>query len=148
MIKIFSQLIDDLCYGFALAEIRIENNKRQDLSYNSTLYRKIICKESGKHTISSIAKLLSVKTTAVTQKVNELESKNYVIRKQSSDDKRVSFLFGVEKFCPCKDAFLQRDKYVFDKLQSEYSSDDINKFLDILKKSNTYYQEYDSHQGG
>ncbi len=146
MLEKFSKLIGDLCYNFLLAEIKTENEKQSDLSHNTSLYRKIICKESGKHTISSIAKLLSVKTTAVTQKVNELESKNYVFRKQSDADKRISYLFGVEKYCPCQSEFLQRDEYVFSKIEAEYSADDVTKFLEIFKKVNEYYLDYDLKQ--
>ncbi len=144
MIQKFSKLIDDLCFRFSLAEIKAENELQDDLSHNSSLYRRIICKESGKHTISSIAKLLSVKTTAVTQKVNELESKNYVIRKQSNQDKRISYLYGIDKFCPCHNAFLTRNTFVFERLQEEYSDEEISKFLEMLEKTNTYFTEYDS----
>ncbi len=144
MLQNFSKLIDDLCYKFSLAEIKIESQMQADLSHNTSLYRKIICKESGKHTISSISKLLLVKTTAVTQKVNELENKNYVIRKQSPVDKRISYLYGVDKYCPCKDALIRRDEYVLKKLQEEYSQDEINTFLAILEKTNSHYLEYDT----
>ncbi len=144
MIEKFSKLIDDLCFRFSLAEIKAENELQDELSHNSSLYRRIICKESGKHTISSIANLLSVKTTAVTQKVNELERKNYVIRKQSNQDKRISYLYGVDKFCPCQDAFLTRNIYVFEKLEAEYSKAEIIKFMEILEKTNIYFSEYDS----
>ncbi len=143
----FSKLIDDLCYAFTMAEIKIQNHKQDDLSLNTSLYRKIICKNSGKHTISSIAKLLCVKTTAVTQKVNELEQKNYVIRKQCEKDKRISYLFGAEKFCPCKNAFYERDEYVFDKLKGEYSSEEVAKFLEILERTNAHYMDYDLKKG-
>ena len=142
----FSKLINDLCFNFSLAEIKTENKFQNKLSHNSFLYRKIICKESGKHTISSIAKLLSVKTTAVTQKVNELESKNYVTRKHSDKDKRISYLYAVDQFCPCTDEIEKRNAYVFSKLQEEYSNEDINIFLEILEKTNKHFLEFDNNQ--
>ncbi len=144
MIKKFSKLVDDLCYRFTLAEIKVENEKQTDLSHNSALYRKIICKESGVHTISSIAKLLSVKTTAVTQKVNELEQKNYVTRSQSENDKRTFFLHGVTKSCPCKNEFLKRDEYVLNRLLDEYSAEEIAEFLKIFERTNSLYSEFDN----
>ncbi len=144
MINKFSKLMDDLCYSFSLAEIKIENEKQDDLSHNSALYKKIICKESGKHTISSIAKLLAVKTTAVTQKVNELEQKKYVVRKQCVEDKRVSYLYGAEKSCPCKDMLVKRDEYVFAKLQKEYTPEEVLRFLEMLEKTTDSYSEYDT----
>ncbi len=140
----FSKLIDDLCYTSSLAEIKIENNLQKDLSHNTSLYRKIICKESGKHTISSISKLLSVKTTAVTQKVNELEVKNYVVRKQSEKDKRISYLHAVEKFCPCQDAFKTRNDFVIKKLQVEYTKEEIELFLKILESTTTHFLDFDT----
>ncbi len=143
MITRFSSLTSDLFYNFTIAQIRIENEKQSDLSHNTSLYRNIICKESGKHTISSISKLLSVKSTAVTQKVNELEQKNYVVRKQSEEDKRISHLYAVEKFCPCAEEFIKRDNFVFSNLQSKFSNDELSKFLEILEQAKTHYLEYD-----
>ncbi len=147
MLDKFSKVIDDLFYNFSIAEIKIEHAKQQELSHNTMLYRKIICKESGKHTISSIAKLLSVKTTAVTQKVNELETKNYVTRKQSEADKRISYLYGVEKHCPCHDAFVSRDSHVLGELQKQYNDDEIAKFIEMLQKTNEHYMEFDLKEG-
>ncbi len=148
MKEIFSKLLYDLCYTCSLNEIKIENEKRSDLSYNSSFYRKIICKDSGHHTISSIAKLLSVQTTAVTQKVNELEKKNYVYRKQSETDKRISYLYAVEKHCPCAAAIQARDFSIYHKLEEEYSQEDLARFLEILERMNTHYLEFDSKNGG
>ncbi len=143
MIKKFSNLTSDLFYNFTIAQIKIINNHQNDLSHNSLLYRNIICKESGKHTISSIAKLLGVKTTAVTQKVNELEEKNYVTRKQCKKDKRISHLYAVEKFCPFNDEFVKRDNFVFLKLEEKYSKDELLKFLEILDETHKQYLIYD-----
>ncbi len=140
----FSKLVDDLSYTFALAEIRIKNELKDDLSLNTSFYQRIICKEPGRHTISSIAKLLSVKTTAVTQKVNELESKNYVVRKQSDSDKRISYLCGAGKFCPSQEAFEKRNKQVFSMLQEVYSPEELAKFLEILEKTNALFAAYDA----
>ena len=142
----FAELIGDLCFNFSLAEIKNENKLQNNLSHNTFLYRKIICKQSGKHTISSIAKLLSVKTTAVTQKVNELESKNYVTRKQSDIDKRIAYLYGVEQFCPCAEAIEKRNRYVFSKLEEEFSKEDIKIFLNVLEKTNEYFLEFDKKE--
>ena len=142
----FSKLINDLCFNFYLAEIKIENKLQNNLSHNTSLYRKIICKQSGKHTISSIAKLLSIKTTAVTQKVNELESKNYVVRKHSDKDKRISYLYGVEQFCPCAEAIEKRNNYVLSKLQETYSSESVKNFLEMLEKTNEYFAEFDNNE--
>ena len=146
MILNFSKLINDLCFNFSLAEIKNENKLQNNLSHNTFLYRKIICKQSGKHTISSIAKLLSVKTTAVTQKVNELESKNYVTRKQSDVDKRIAYLYGVEQLCPCAEAIEKRNAYVFSKLEEEFANEDIEIFLNVLEKTNEYFSEYDNKE--
>ena len=146
MIEKFSKLISDLCFTFTIAEIKIENKLQGDLSHNTSLYRKIICRESGKHTISSIAKLLSVNTTAVTQKVNELERKNYVIRKQSECDKRISYLYRVDKFCLCAEEYSKRNAYVLAKLKQGYSDEDISKFIEILDKTNSYFLEYDNEE--
>ncbi len=140
----FSRMMDDLFYQMTLSEIRIENRKQDELSHNSMLYRKIICKESGKHTISSIANLLSVATTAVTQKVNELEKKGYVTRKQSTNDKRISYLYKVDKHCPCGEAFTSRDNYVLDKLRETHTEEEIKVFLKVFQEMNQHFVEYDN----
>ena len=131
-------------YDLILLDVMLPNVEGFELL--EFLYRKIICKQSGEHTISSIAKLLSVKTTAVTQKVNELERKNYVKRKPSDIDKRISYLYGVEQFCPCKEATEKRNSYVFSKLEEEFSKDDIRNFLKVLEKTNAYFQEFDKKE--
>ena len=139
----FSKVIDDLFYNLTLSEIKITNEKQDELTQNTMLYKKIICKESGKHTISSIAKLLSVATTAVTQKVNELEKKNYITRQQSLEDKRISYLCRVDKECKCLEEELKRDKYVLEKLKEKYSEKELENFINTFEYMNTQYKKYD-----
>ena len=139
----FSKVIDDLFYNRTLSEIKIVNEQQDELTQNTMLYKKIICKESGKHTISSIAKLLSVATTAVTQKVNELEKKNYITRKQSTEDKRISYLYRVDQECKCLEEELKRDEYVLEKLKEKYTEEDIEKFINMFEHMNMQYEKYD-----
>ncbi len=139
----FSELMDSISFGISIAEIKTENRRDEDISHNTDLYRRIICREPGEHTISSIARLLNIKTTAVTQKVNELERKGYVIRKQCEKDKRVSYLYGVEEQCPCRNFVKVRDEYVISKLSESYKEEEILALLVMLEKMNDYYMEYD-----
>ncbi len=139
----FTQVVDDLFYYTTLADIKVTNEMQDEFSMNTMLYRKIICKESGKHTISSIAKLLNIATTAVTQKVNELEKKGAIVRKQCTTDKRISYLHKVDKACPCNAAFCKRNGYVSRGLEATYSEEELEKFLDIFTTMNKLYQEFD-----
>ncbi len=143
MLDKFSSLVDKLVYISTLSEIKNINEKQDDFSLNTMLYRKIICTESGKHTVSSIANLLSVATTAVTQKVNELERKGAVERRQCENDKRISYLYGVEKHCPCKDALSKRDTYVFSELEKTHTKEELDKFLEIFEQMNSLYVDFD-----
>lgn len=139
----FSTLLDDLFFQTTIARIGIENKKQTDLSHNTMLYRSIICRQSGKHTISSIAKLLSVATTAVTQKVNELEKKGYVIRKHSEQDKRIVYLCSANRPCSCKEAILERDQNVYEQLTKEFTKEQLDNFFSVLTKTLECYKKYD-----
>ena len=142
--KKFAEAVDDLFYYTTLADIKVTNEKQDEFSVNTMLYRKIICKESGKHTISSIAKLLNIATTAVTQKVNELEKKGAIVRKQCTTDKRISYLHRVDKACACASAMCQRNEYVRQQLEATYGAEELEQFLEIFQTMNEKYREFDS----
>ncbi len=108
MDKRLVKALDKLFHDLAIAELQQfhkENNKCE-LSYHDTLYLNIIEAHPGKYTSSRIADVLKVSRPAVTQKINELVKKGYVIRTQSEIDKRVYYL----KTNPNMDYYNKKDR--------------------------------------
>ncbi len=67
-------------------------NKKSVLSYHDTLYLNIIEAHPNKYTSSQIADLLKITRPSVTEKINQLCKKGYILRTQSKADKRIFYL--------------------------------------------------------
>ncbi len=67
-------------------------DKKSVLSYHDTLYLNIIEAHPNEYTSSQIADLLKITRPSVTEKINQLCKKGYVLRTQSKTDKRVFYL--------------------------------------------------------
>ncbi len=67
-------------------------DKKSQLSYHDTLYLNIIEAHPNKYTSSQIADLLKITRPSVTEKINQLCNKGYILRTQSEKDKRVFYL--------------------------------------------------------
>ncbi len=67
-------------------------DKKSVLSYHDTLYLNIIEAHPNKYTSSQIADLLKITRPSVTEKINQLCKKGYILRTQSEIDKRVFYL--------------------------------------------------------
>ncbi len=78
----------------ALYELKrfYSHDKKSDLSYHDTLYLNIIEAHQNEYTSSQIADLLKITRPSVTEKINQLCKKGYVLRTQSEIDKRVFYL--------------------------------------------------------
>ncbi len=78
----------------SIAELQqlYQNRGANDLSYHDTLYLNIILAHPNRYTSSQIADLLKISRPAITQKINELAKKGYVIRTQCEHDKRIFYL--------------------------------------------------------
>ncbi len=98
------KILDKFCHDLSIAELQSVYQKREsaDLSYHDTLYLNIIAAHPYRYTASQIADLLKVSRPAITQKINELSKKGYIIRKQSPTDKRLFYLAPNEQ----KDYFM------------------------------------------
>ncbi len=138
----FSKALGDFYYASTLFEIVAKNLTNTDLSYNSLLYKKIICQDSKKHSISSIASLLNVATPAVTQKVNELEKKGYVQRVPCTDDKRICYLCKRDNNCPIEKEFVNRDSFLMTELAKTHSKEDIQSFVSMLEELSDLAHSY------
>lgn len=121
-------------HDFALTELKRthENREFHKLSYQDVLYLNIIECHPNKYTSSQIADLLKITRPAVTQKINELAKKGYVIRTQSETDKRVHYLsinvesdyfedLAEEDIFQIEEAFIQK-----------YGEDNLDLFCEMM----------------
>ncbi len=83
-----------ITHDTALYELRrlYSHDKKSLLSYHDTLYLNIIEAHPNKYTSSQIADLLKITRPSVTEKINQLCKKGYILRTQSKTDKRVFYL--------------------------------------------------------
>ncbi len=86
--------INKITHDTALYELKrlYSHDKKSELSYHDTLYLNIIEAHPNKYTSSQIADLLKITRPSVTEKINQLCKKGYILRTQSETDKRVFYL--------------------------------------------------------
>ncbi len=127
--------MDKLWHDLSISELQQANKGKSecDLSYHDTLYLNIIEAHPNGYTSSQIADLLKVSRPAVTQKINELIKRGYIIRTQSATDKRVFYL----KTNPEKDYFNHNDRAdeikVVEALTDKFGNKDIDKFCEMIE---------------
>ena len=95
MIHPLSIALEKFYHDISISELKFQNSftGREKLTYNDILYLNIIAGHSGEYTATKIADMLHVSRPSVTNKINELSKKGYVIRKQDEKDKRIYYLF-------------------------------------------------------
>ncbi len=86
--------LNKITHDTALYELKrlYSHDKKSALSYHDTLYLNIIEAHPNQYTSSQIADLLKITRPSVTEKINQLCKKGYILRTQSQHDKRVFFL--------------------------------------------------------
>lgn len=136
--------IDKFSHDMSIAELQQVYKSRDvsNLSYHDTLYLNIIEAHPNRYTSSQIADLLKITRPAVTQKINELTKKGYIIRTQSEADKRVFYL----STNPNKDYYTDKDKAIEIKvakmLEEKYGQAEVEKMCDMLEYlAETMYNE-------
>lgn len=118
----------------SIEELRIRNYNRHDplaISQTSLHYLAIIKHNEG-CTISFIAELTGVSTSAVTMKIRELVKLGYVEKKQSEKDKRSNHLYLTEYSKDEEKKFYQLHKEVYQKISEQYSSEELETFSKVL----------------
>ncbi len=90
----FTKALNKITHDTALYELKrlYCHDKKSNLSYHDTLYLNIIESHPKKYTSSQIADLLKITRPSVTEKINQLCKKGYILRTQSETDKRVFYL--------------------------------------------------------
>ncbi len=89
-----TKALSKITHDTALYELRrlYSYDKKGELSYHDTLYLNIIEAHPNEYTSSQIADLLKVTRPSVTEKINQLCKKGYLLRTQSKTDKRLFYL--------------------------------------------------------
>ncbi len=143
------KVLDKFSHDLSIAELQqvYKNRETSDLSYHDTLYLNIIEAHPNRYTSSQIADLLKITRPAVTQKINELTKKGYIVRTQSDKDKRVFYL----SVPPDKSFYTEEDRIaeinVTKMLEEKYGTDEVNKMCDMLEDlSEMFYNEKTKEQ--
>ncbi len=86
--------LNKITHDTALYELKrlYSHDKKSELSYHDTLYLNIVESHPNKYTSSQIADILNITRPSVTEKINQLCKKGYILRTQSKADKRVFYL--------------------------------------------------------
>ncbi len=89
-----TKALKKITHDTALYELKrlYSYDKKSVLSYHDTLYLNIIEAHPNEYTSSQIADLLKITRPSVTEKINQLCKKGYILRTQSETDKRVFYL--------------------------------------------------------
>ena len=121
-------------YSTALCDLRLMNQSFEDetITYNSLLYLELIFTMNGKCTVSKIAELLYISKPAVTLKINELVKKGWVVKTLNLEDRRQNFLSINEEMMPAYKIYRRQDDLAVKKISRKYSTEDIEKFCDML----------------
>ncbi len=141
-----NNLLDKIFHDMSLSELKraYSKNNSGDLSYHDLLYLNIIETHQNLYTASQIADMLNITRPSVTQKINELCKKGYIIRTQSEKDKRVFYLAtNPEKsdfFDSCAEQSLQAEHILYEK----YGEQNIDLFCRILEDLSNNLVEQDN----
>ncbi len=136
MINTLTIALEKFYHDFAISELKFRNsfNGNEKLTYNDILYLNIIAGHSGQYTATKIADMLQVSRPSVTDKINQLAKKGYVIRKQDEKDKRIYYLFINESsYLDMID--IQNNKLVkifTEKVVNKYTKADLKILCDTL----------------
>ncbi len=89
-----TKVLHKITHDTALYELNrlYSHDKKSSLSYHDTLYLNIIEAHPNEYTSSQIADILKITRPSVTEKINQLCKKGYILRTQSKTDKRIFYL--------------------------------------------------------
>lgn len=130
-------------HDISINDIQILNkHKEKDkISMNSRMYLEIIAGRNGKYTASTLADTLHLARPSITQKLNELEKKGYIYKKQDDKDKRIYHLYVVENDSPLTQEFKKSDMDIEKKVIEKFGIDGMDTFYDILEFMGDYYKK-------
>lgn len=86
----------------------------------------------GEPTVSRFAEFLNISQSNATYKVNNLIRKGYIVRQNSSTDRREYHLVLSEKFFSYRALMSSYEREVMKRVQARFSTEDIETFDHIL----------------
>ncbi len=134
--------INQFYFDMIINELRLMNNKNlyPNVTYNTLLYLDIIAYKEN-CTISFIAEAMNVAKSAVTLKINELTNQGLVIKKQSTEDKRINYLSVNQEVIDEYKIYDNALHGAIQAIKNKYSEEEINIFCNMLQVISSYYRE-------
>lgn len=134
-----TNVVNEFYYHMALYELQVMNGDDyfRGLSYNSLLYINVI-EQMEECTVSRIAETLHVTKSAVTMKINELAKQGLVIRRQSSQDKRVYYLELSPDMARVMGIYDEVFMKIEKELKKEYTEEELGQFCRIMQSISSY----------
>jgi DNA-binding MarR family transcriptional regulator len=135
----FPQLMDYLFYRGSVGELRMLNNHdyTRGISYHSMLYLNVIAYER-ECTVSKLAELLHITTSAAVIKVGELVRQGLVEKVRSLDDGRVHHLRLTQKTLEIYEQYSRISAETHSYLLSKYTGAELDIFNKILREVAEY----------
>ncbi len=129
------KVLDKLSHDMSLSELQqvYANRSGTDLSYHDMLYLNIIMAHPNKYTSSQIADLLKITRPAVTQKINELTKKGYIVRTQSKKDKRIFYLATHPEKTIYTEKDIQIELKISKQLTDKYGEEKVDLMCEMLE---------------
>ena len=119
--------------GMVINELRMGNGAiSQGITHNSLLYLDLIA-YTEKCTVSRLAQMLHIATSAATLKVKELEKLGLVSKTQSEEDKRVYYLTVNEAVRAEYKVYDQALYAALDQVERRYRPEQVDMFCDMLQ---------------
>ncbi len=136
MSKTINEILNKMYHDMAIEELGRAYSKEvvNNLSYHDVLYLNIIEAHPNEYTSSKIADLLGITRPSVTQKINELCKKGYVVRTQSEIDKRVYYLKSANEAKKLFDESTYEVNEAEKMLLNKYGVEKLNIFLEMLEE--------------
>ncbi|MGL5972851.1 MAG: MarR family transcriptional regulator [Oscillospiraceae bacterium] len=132
--------INKLLYSTTINELSLMTNKflSEDITYNSILYLDIIGLTEN-CTVTKLSEMLKISKPAVTAKVNELIKKGFVLKKQSTEDKRVYYLMLTNQNKKIHQKYDKATSKTIEFVKNKYSKSEITTFCEVLESFNNFY---------
>ncbi len=143
-----SKALDKLWHDMSLAELKKlhDSTNLAKLSYHDTLYLNMIDCYPNKYTSSKIADLLKITRPSVTQRINELEKKGYVVRTQSIEDKRVFYLSLNPRSDYVLDISQKEENNIYTEFIQKFGAGNLNLFCEMIDFISSKSEVYIKHK--
>ncbi len=135
--------LQKITHDTALYELKrlyaYDNNS--ELSYHDTLYLNIIEAHPNEYTSSQIADLLKITRPSVTEKINQLCKKGYLIRTQSQSDKRVYYLSINPNSPKDYETTVNYENEIERRVLEKFGEDKVDIFCEVIEHLSELMQE-------